>query len=112
MNVSKLIGEDGDHLRWWCPGCNSNHVVPVGIQPQDWGFNGDVTAPTLTPSVLVHGHLTLINGDLEGDALLAESNKRMTPTCHTFIRDGHIEYLPDCTHELAGQTVPMAPVQI
>ena len=27
--------------------------------------------------------------------------------CHSFITDGSIEFLPDCTHELAGKTVPL-----
>lgn len=27
--------------------------------------------------------------------------------CHSFVRNGKIEYLNDCTHELAGQTVEL-----
>ena len=27
--------------------------------------------------------------------------------CHTFVTDGRIQYLGDCTHALAGQTVDM-----
>lgn len=27
--------------------------------------------------------------------------------CHSFVRDGRIEYLSDCRHELAGQTIDM-----
>ena len=27
--------------------------------------------------------------------------------CHSFVCDGKIEYLSDCRHELAGQTVEM-----
>jgi hypothetical protein len=30
--------------------------------------------------------------------------------CHSFIRNGKIEYLSECTHELAGQTVDMEDV--
>ncbi|MGC4033677.1 MAG: hypothetical protein QM754_18485 [Tepidisphaeraceae bacterium] len=29
--------------------------------------------------------------------------------CHSFVRDGQIEFLGDCTHELAGKTVPLEP---
>ena len=25
--------------------------------------------------------------------------------CHSFIKDGNIQYLNDCTHKLAGQTI-------
>lgn len=84
------------------------HSVPVS-GPSAWGFNGSLTAPTLTPSVLVHSHGTFVNSNLEGDALMAASNKTTTPQCHTFIREGRIQFLSDCTHELAGQTVPMRP---
>lgn len=72
-----------------------------------WSFNGDFESPTLTPSVLVHGHKTLINHDLEGAALTAPENIRMTPTCHCFVTDGAIQFLADSTHALAGQTVIM-----
>jgi hypothetical protein len=27
--------------------------------------------------------------------------------CHTFVTDGQIQYLGDCTHALAGQTVDL-----
>jgi len=27
--------------------------------------------------------------------------------CHSFIRDGKIQFLGDCTHALAGQTVDL-----
>jgi hypothetical protein len=28
-------------------------------------------------------------------------------TCHLFLTDGRLQYLGDCTHALAGQTVPL-----
>ena len=31
--------------------------------------------------------------------------------CHSFIRDGFIEYLSDCTHSLAGKTVELKELQ-
>lgn len=30
--------------------------------------------------------------------------------CHSFIRSGQWQFLADCAHKLAGQTVPMVPV--
>ena len=27
--------------------------------------------------------------------------------CHSFVVNGQIQFLPDCTHALAGQTVPI-----
>lgn len=36
---------------------------------------------------------------------------RLPPAvCHSFVRDGQIEFLGDCTHSLAGQTVPLPSV--
>jgi hypothetical protein len=29
--------------------------------------------------------------------------------CHSFVTDGNIAYCPDCTHALAGKTVPLPP---
>ncbi len=28
--------------------------------------------------------------------------------CHSFVTDGQIQFLGDCTHKLAGQTVPLS----
>ncbi len=111
---AKRTGVLGDHLRWWCPGCRSEHVVPIKpFDPTGWDFDGDLGAPTLHPSVLVLAHQTL---NTAGTAFLAaggsgadltDEHRTSTPRCHTFIRAGRIEFLSDCTHELAGQTVPM-----
>lgn len=29
--------------------------------------------------------------------------------CHSFVFDGEIRFLGDCTHALAGKTVPLEP---
>lgn len=59
--------------------------------PKDkgWTFNGDFERPTFSPSVLERKH------PRDGHEWIN----------HVFIRDGMIEYLPDCTHEMAGSTV-------
>lgn len=103
---------DENNVSWWCPGCQRRHGVPLKLAGDVyWEWNGSLEAPTLAPSVLVYGHQELIDSDLpwgeEEGQLLHPSNKRMTPRCHTFIRNGQIEFLGDCTHELAGQTVQM-----
>jgi hypothetical protein len=36
--------------------------------------------------------------------------RRIDRICHCFIRDGQIQFLLDCTHALAGQTVPLPPI--
>jgi len=88
MNVAQLAS-DGT-LLWYCPGCEEMHGVPVRGD-HAWGWNGSLESPTLTPSVLIN---------------VGRSN----PTahlCHIFMRDGKIQFLADCTHHLAGQTVNM-----
>jgi hypothetical protein len=67
-----------------CPGCECGHFINDG-----WSFNGDVDNPTVSPSILVN-----VGG-----------KSPSTPVCHSFVRDGKIEFLNDCTHKLAGHTV-------
>jgi len=72
-----------------------------------WQVTGAGASLTISPSVLVYERKKLINEDLEWEALLVPENVTMTPRCHSFVKDGHIEFLSDCTHDKAGQTVPL-----
>lgn len=80
----------GEMLLFWCPGCKESHCANIE-KPNQWGakwtWDGNLTQATLTPSI----------------------HYPQTPKCHFFVRAGKIEYLPDCDHSLAGQTVPMVP---
>ena len=89
--------------KFWCPGCDDLHMVSDA-----WQVTGSGETLTISPSVLVYERHKLINEDLEWDALIAPENKTTTPRCHSFVRNGHIEFLSDCTHKLAGQTVRLA----
>lgn len=84
-------------LRWWCDGCEDFHLVPVNVDVREAG----------APDGWDYPRGRFVDEALEGEALTADSNKRITPRCHTFIRQGHIEYLTDCDHSLAGKTIPM-----
>ena len=64
-----------------------------------WKLSGTDEAPTLRPSYLVR-----YNGSDAGQG------KAPPARCHTFVTDGKIQYLGDCTHDMKGQTVPMEPV--
>lgn len=87
----------GRRVSFWCPGCNDAHQVVVE-SPTGWGFNGDLEYPTFTPSVLVrYGHLP------DGGPMGTD------PICHSFVTDGRIQFLGDCTHALAGQNVALPP---
>lgn len=50
-----------------------------------WTWNGDKEKPTVRASILVRGQFR----------------------CHSFVTDGKIQFLGDCTHELKGQTVDL-----
>lgn len=89
-----------DTYKFWCPGCNKGHCVS-----SSWQI--DLSTDTLSPSVLAYSRNYLINPDLEGDALTAPENVGTTPQCHSFVRNGRIEFLSDSTHALAGQTVDL-----
>ena len=81
------------------PGCGEPHAIPT-TGPKAWGFNGDVERPTFTPSILVRSVKNPWGPDFDS-----------TPTvCHSFVTDGRIQFLGDCTHALAGQTVELADI--
>lgn len=82
----RVVASDGAHV-FHCPGCGYAHAFD-----QRWTFNGDVVKPTFTPSLLVNG-----------------SRQKMGKRCHSFVRDGKIQFLQDCDHALAGQTVDLPP---
>jgi hypothetical protein len=78
-----------------CPGCGDVHAIGVGIH----GFNGNFEKPTFTPSLLCFGS-RFVNKD---------PNDGTTEPfrCHSYVTDGNIQFLDDCTHALKGQTVEL-----
>lgn len=103
-------------LTWWCPGCDGPHQVAIGegAGPR-WGWNGDVNRPTFTPSVLVTWRepaalhdMELLQKQLADRASgLIDRIPQADKVCHSFVVDGAMQFLGDCTHKLAGQTVPI-----
>ena len=88
---------EGGGLMFFCLGCNGAHAIAVGEGPGPrWGWNGSTDKPTFTPSIRV----TYPGPD-------AGSNGAPPALCHSFINDGRMQYLADCTHALAGQTVEL-----
>jgi hypothetical protein len=51
----------------------------------------------------------MIRPTFEPSILISIGNGPDAPrlVCHSFVREGKIQFLGDCTHELAGQTVPL-----
>ncbi len=107
MKQGILRVAEGGLLLFWCPGCDGAHGLNIGQGPGPrWGFNGDHARPTFTPSVLVRGTQPIT--DAERDAILRGEKIEPRPlVCHSFVTDGQIQFLGDCTHALAGQTVPL-----
>ena len=116
--LSTILRDTTDNgLVFWCPGCKHAHRIQhgEGSGPR-WGWNGNVEKPTFTPSVLVTGRDFTPKGEADYDAWCEAGFPEPAPTfesmdvvCHTFVTDGRIQFLGDCTHELAGQTVDMQP---
>lgn len=74
-----------------------------------WTWNGDTEKPTFSPSVLVKSQKLVKDaegnwlGEWERDA----AGNLIPSVCHSFVTDGRIQFLSDCTHKLAGQTVDL-----
>lgn len=93
MRVEKTIAEDGTEYRSFdCPGCGNSKVLPI-TGPRAWGYNGNDDLPTFKPSILQR----IFRDD-------------STKVCHSFVTDGKIQFLNDCTHSLAGKTVELPEV--
>ncbi len=71
-----------------------------------WGFDGNYERPTFSPSVLVRGKRRITDEEY-ARIRTGESVEVPDMICHSFVRNGQIEFLGDCTHALAGQTVPL-----
>ena len=70
-----------------CPGCGYGH----GFHVPRWTWNGSLEAPTFSPSLLCNPDSPSLR-------------------CHSFVTDGKIQFLDDCFHALAGQTVELSEV--
>ena len=99
-------GPGDRRLTFRCPGCGELHAVRIGGEHPCWSWNGSYDKPTFQPSVLVTGVERLT--EAEYSKVLAGGLVEPRPlVCHSFVVDGQIQFLGDCTHAQAGQTVPL-----
>lgn len=94
---------EGNRISFWCPGCDHAHTVGTG--PDGWQWNGSEERPTITPSILVN-MVQWEKGSI-WHRLLHEVPPGAELVCHSFVTDGRIQFLGDCTHTLAGQTIDL-----
>lgn len=106
LSGGKVHANDDGRYYVYCPGCYEQAKIDFPEQEGYWihaachcfstsvhGFNGDRESPTLTPSLLVTG-------------------RSPGYCCHSFVTNGDIQFLNDCSHVLKGQKVRLldAPV--
>ncbi|MCK5132686.1 MAG: hypothetical protein KAR40_11110 [Candidatus Sabulitectum sp.] len=90
--ISNKLAVFGLGYAFYCPGCERMHEVAVNSpfpNGAQWAYNNDPEKPTFSPSLHIKGEASC---------------------CHSFVREGNIEFLSDCTHKLAGQTVALPPL--
>lgn len=115
--ISKILRRTTTGFIWWCPGCKQSHGINVGQSSgPNWSWNNDPEKPSFSPSVLVRGtrqDLTdeeEVQLDKDAETLTREQlleHPVYSFRCHSFVENGHMRFLSDCTHELANQTVPI-----
>lgn len=76
---------------WMCLGCGYTHVFALKSEGGHHEFNMDLNNPTVSPSLVAD----------------------FTPgrKCHTYIKNGTVEYLGDCWHHLKGTTIPLPEIE-
>lgn len=104
MAVARLSAGPDARVLFYCPGCKYLHAARVrqGNEHPSWEWNGSLEAPTLSPSVLNRTGRAV-------DPSFQPEPGDPPEICHIFVTDGQIQFLADCTHDLAGQTVAMVP---
>lgn len=93
--LMKVSNHPGDYV-FRCPGCDNLHLISDQTsltRGAKWDFDGNLESPTFSPSYLLWWDHPV--------------TKKREKTCHSFIKNGSIQYLNDCSHSLAGQTVAL-----
>ena len=93
MNVIKKTEQEHGRyqLSFYCPGCRELHNVN-----ETWHWNGNLDKPTIQPSIRVRA---------------PHGEKQQMRVCHSYITEGTIQFLHDCTHDLSGKTVALPNIE-
>lgn len=113
--MRKIRNITGGGVIFFCPGCEGVHAINSSQTGLKWTYNGNPDSPTFSPSIdYKSGHY--VPGEDGKDCWCTFEERfpkykgRKHPVCyhcHSFVTDGRIQFLGDCTHALAGQTVPI-----
>ena len=96
--------EDATHIEIYIPsGYHERRLLPVQIKGSradtgNWTWNGDIEKPTLKPSILTQ------SGYFDGE-------KTIPFRCHTFVNDGMVKFLNDCTHDNRGKDIELLDIK-
>ena len=85
LHLLSKVDETIDYI-FRCPGCGCGHRVRISGPGHNWQWNGSLKLPTFSPSILVNPDFPM-------------------GRCHSFVRDGKIQFLADSWHGLKGLTV-------
>jgi len=98
MPKIKLIPDPSGAIAYFdCPGCRRVHALHLypdrNAEGASWAWNRDMESPTFTPSI---------------HAKIEYSEPGRSPKiCHSFVTNGWIRFLGDCTHDMAGQSIEL-----
>ncbi len=94
----QCLPQEATNLKFNLPGPITTRMLPVILKGTRegtgcWSWNGDTEKPTIKPSILndFRPHDTLV--------------------CHTWITEGQVIFLDDCSHELRGQTLDLEDIE-
>lgn len=82
--MSKLV-QQGRHVGFWCPACNEVHAINLDDVSGPFRWTVDFEKNTIHPSVRT----------------LDATN------CHSYVKNGQIEFLSDSNHAMRGTTVDL-----
>ncbi|MDP2377807.1 DUF6527 family protein [Reyranella sp.] len=115
--VSAVLRRMTNGYSHWCPGCGEMHAIytskpNIYNESPVWSFNGDLERPTFNPSIRIGGKQTVrdAEGRWTGEWVRDAAGNALDACCHYHLHAGELKFLNDCTHKLAGQTVPLPPL--
>lgn len=98
--LGPFLRKRGDLIAFWCVGCDQAHMLNVCTADRAdgapaWDFDGNIDAPTFSPSVLV--------------SWPASGDRPASTRCHLFVTAGQIDYLADSAGHAVRGRVAMVP---